>query len=553
MLKLREAVVTGPQSPEKQHSRSRKQEAPSIRRKLRDAVLTTVLLGGVAVSVNADTKPTFNSSASSFQATEGDFTLAGVEQQFGIKIVTMEDAYNRMGLKFDRNDPKIVGKNPDVAWTRQQLNTFSSTLEGLPKEMYEGETFFLADFGTDFAPAGVYYNGHKMIGFQYECINPDSGGTRSLVVHEIMHSYDDAKKQVLWGKVDAILGDKSYLKLKDFDFKDVDFDNLFKTHIIGSDNVGYTNIFAINGALATLKSFAPDQSFGEGIAGLAQVYAAGKENFYLSIGPLLDGNGYDGFDKNQLASKNLEEVFPKTHALYELYKQEVFQGKEYSGVGLDFSDIDKVKALNQKYGVDIFGSLEFVAPTGDLDKLDLVLSKLPPSFLKGQSNRPLEVGVSDRYLAIVSPDLIQFTPAILYSYENDLDTRLFVVKQCVSSKIYTSSTGIDNAVKGILGDDFLNQDNSKIKHGEVDKEVVKYLESSFMLPAGVKNDWKNVAVNLAVVYFQGWDTFKQIMPFTDPGVSLSASDADLQKTKAWQLYQLIKQNIYGGWEKPVSS
>ena len=164
----------------------------------------------------------------------------------------------------------------------------------------------------------------RMIETKKDGINPkDRKGTFSLLIHEASHSWDEVLKNIAWLRVRDILGDKNLAELPDMKAYFANKQGL------RSNYPKFTDVQ--KAALSTFSSFVPGQMYGEGIAGLSQLYVDGYLSFMNAVGPILDGNGYLSSDYvgNIDNADALLKKYPKAQAIYDYYKQLFFGGMEY--------------------------------------------------------------------------------------------------------------------------------------------------------------------------------------------------------------------------------
>jgi hypothetical protein len=262
-----------------------------------------------------------------------------IEQKYGIDLMSEQDA---TAQALEKDAPVKVNN-----WTYDEISVLDGVLSSIPPSLYKpidgiGLKIFIGNLSEQCTScAGVEYGKSRIVGFQ-EYVISDSykGGFLTLAVHEFTHGVDNVTGNSLWPKVNEILGDKSFLKLKEFKMTQGEpvgnseettliAESFFKTGKI--DPVLTQKIEDENMAVNALVSFISDKSFPEGIAKLSESYILGKRRFLLSYGPVLDGNGYDNSKiTNNPPISELMQNYPKAEALYLLYKNSIFGGREYT-------------------------------------------------------------------------------------------------------------------------------------------------------------------------------------------------------------------------------
>lgn len=263
-----------------------------------------------------------------------------IEQRYGIVLMSKQDPLTQA---LEENAPVKVDN-----WTINQLSIMDGVLSLMPSSLLkpingiELKIFIGNIEGQCSAEClGLEYKESRTVGFKKELVREDNkDGLFSLGIHEFTHGLYNVTNHSLLPEVNQILGDKTFLKLKEF--KEI------KGEPVGNSNLA---VFILDSALRfkkidpfliqkfvdqqmavrTLASFAPSKNFGEGIAGLSQIYILGKERFLKALGPVLDGSGYDNNeDTSNPTIEGLMQKYPKAEALYKLYENLVFGGKEYT-------------------------------------------------------------------------------------------------------------------------------------------------------------------------------------------------------------------------------
>lgn len=263
-----------------------------------------------------------------------------IEQKYGIDLISKQDP---LAQTLEKTAPVKIDD-----WTIEELSVMDSTLSSIAPTLYKPINgiklkIFIGDIGDQCSGcAGVEYGKSRIAGFQKQVVSESyAGGFPKLATHEFTHGEDNVTDNSLWPKVNEILGDKTFLKLKEFtgnQGKPGDSNEL--TPIAGSvlgfkfkeiDPVLAQKLEDQKMAVNTLSSFTSAESFPEGIAGVSEVYILGEERFLLAFGPVLDGNGYDNNgNTNNPALEELIQKYPKAEALYILYENSVFGGREYT-------------------------------------------------------------------------------------------------------------------------------------------------------------------------------------------------------------------------------
>ena len=540
--------------------RARRRVFPTMKKIAAIGILTLVTKGTVDASLDLTKQNNINpnnsaapsvmyepSAASSPQAEAKDSSTEKkketIEQKYGIKLYLMKDGYAALSIPYNEQDPALVGPNPPVRWNDSQLDLLSTLLPILPPRLYDGVKIFLADFsGTNFQGQGESF-GNGIIGFQSEAINPtDPNGTLSLLVHELTHNKNDEGNGALEAKVKQILSSNDYLKLKEFQ-PDT------KPQSLG-DRVA---------ALATLGSFAPDQQIAhdgasEGTAGFSQLYVIGKDRFFKAVAPLLDGQGYDD-NQAVISDGNAVTLYPKTNAIYELYKNDVFAGEEYPIESQDVVNM-AIIAIENKYNVKVLENKGAVLTIADTSTLGDILNSLPRSFYKSPSGTEFGVTIigpdgkqndSQDYTGIGTNVFIREDE--LVKYTSDFQAKMDILNLFVEEQVLNQNNALTTQVTDILGPDFFQASRGQIDITGINPQVASYINNTFQTkPESGKTIPLTLAASLGTLYIQGWDDFKGIGVFTDPGVSMDGPSA--KSTKAWSLY-LIYKAFYGGQEYNV--
>jgi len=263
--------------------------------------------------------------------------LEEVEQKYNINIFSVGEAREYVAQNFDSYEFFVSlqmdkWQETDQVFSMDQLKLLDDMFANLPKRFYapvNNKKYTIILRGNDFGNAGETYGETGMIGLGARWIDPSNKEESfSLLVHESMHRQDGLfTGEEIDTKTWAILKEQSYLKLKDLSFADR---NDLLTQTVDPLKDGTLTKNDKVGALLTLKSFDQDRySFSEGIAGFAQRYVTGYERFMRAFGPLLDGDGYDDDASENLSVADFISRYPRSQALYALYKAEIFDGKEY--------------------------------------------------------------------------------------------------------------------------------------------------------------------------------------------------------------------------------
>lgn len=328
--------------------------------------------------------------------TEGE-----LEQKYGINIYTQKEVFDqKLSPGFD-GDPNREDKF-DVEQI-QLLDEFFSYLTPSFYQPRKGVGYGLVKMGPEFKYAGESYSDSGLIGLTPGGIDPKHPeGSFSLLVHESAHRFDFLTDGFLRGEVEEILRNNDYLSLPDFaDAQKYDVDRLVRMLGVGGLEGDDTN-----GALGTLGSFAPGQSYVEGIAGLAQLYVKGRDRFLEALGPLLDGKGFLSREY-QSFSGDLSSQFPTAQRLYDLYKGRVFDGKEYDGIQYKLrygSPTDEDRKLASQTKEEIRNSMGVIIVDSqgpplngeEVTKLQLILKMFPKGFFHQLNGQGFTVVFTDQ-------------------------------------------------------------------------------------------------------------------------------------------------------------
>ncbi len=234
--------------------------------------------------------------------------------------------------KQGKNYSELPDTLMDAKWTVDEINTLRRSLDNFPSSLFEpindvGLTVFKgkSDYMHECECYAATFNKTGFIGFGEGGISSaDWDGTMQITSHEFTHRFDALTKQKLWVPIEIFLSGSNYLDLPYF--KDQEYFQEIAKRDIGDD-------VDRKSAVAIFGSFAPDQEFIEGVAGISQLYIRGYERFMRAAGPILDGHGYNKAKLKHVASSKLAEKYPRAFSIYTLYKQEVFVGAEYDQEG----------------------------------------------------------------------------------------------------------------------------------------------------------------------------------------------------------------------------
>jgi len=249
-------------------------------------------------------------------------------QVLAVSTKAAEAALRMQGRNYDELPEELV----DTRWTTDEIETLDMALDNLPKSLSEpingvGLTLFKGK--NDYMHAckcyAATFNDTGFIGFGEGGISSsDWDGTMQIASHELTHRFDALTKERLKLPIKMFITDSKFLELPYF--KDEDYFKDITKREIGDD-------VDRKSAVAIFGSFAPDQEFVEGVAGISQLYIRGYERFMRAAGPILDGHGYNKAKLKYVTVDKLAEKYPRAFGIYIAYKQEVFKGAEYDQQG----------------------------------------------------------------------------------------------------------------------------------------------------------------------------------------------------------------------------
>lgn len=515
-----------------------------IKRLARNGLLSMlVVYGGSALTQDLLAAiPQENKSPSAPQAlvsenkkeTKYQLSEQEIEDKYNINLFTMKEGVQALGWTYDEQNEKMIGQAPPVRWREDQLAMVDDLMQFLPDKLYstnlEGKRLgiMLSDFGTDCECGGVSYPGTGIIGVSNEGFNPsDREGAFSLLAHELTHRIDSPELREEVGK---ILGNEFYSGLDQLD-RDLESD---------PDK---------SAAISTIKLISEGE-FTEPVANISQFYVRGYERFMHAIGPLVDGPGYPDLEAENnkpLGIDSLPVAYPKTQALYDLYKQMIFDGKEYN-----FQDLEAIKyskpqlremvsthreqvedaylieqKIERDYKVEIENKTEHALSPTDLATISKSLNLFPKEFFVSPEGKSFKIIVtnneSDQLLederGVVVPNLgVDGIPDI-----NHLSRAL--IHEYALKKNSDSNGEYARQIYDILGDGFKKIDHFFTDYFSTDPD-------------------ENFAL-FSEVYSAGWNEFADWIGYvTDPGVSLEEltdMSIDHSNTKVGKIYNLMKE------------
>lgn len=542
-------------------------------------------------------------SSPNSEPNERQISKEAIEQKFGIRLLTMEEAFLEMGRDYDVNNPEKVGLRPPVRWSDNDLIVLDELLSQTPKSLYEeldGKKFgiFIGDFGTDCGCGGAYYPKTGILGLSGS-FNPDNkDGDMSLLIHETTHRYDELTNYMLWPKLRDILAEQKYLDLEEFQFvgrKDPDSERAFYDYL-SQVNVDGIKPDDVIGAISTLSSLAPNQGFVEGVAGISQRYVTGRERFMRSFGPLLDNGGYESANKQNLSSKQLVTAYPKTEQLYNLYKNEVFKGKEYTGkeFGVNIQEGISTPVNEPSPAIEPILSQDEVFPRlsqaymdygtyflnpgakgfteKELSLFENSLAIFPSEFLPGVRAAGLE-GMKNTYILFVDAP---FPYDELTVIRRQLGERTIALPKDSFNRDYATTRwsvlllahdlalNVDGRVKKAFEEKLIHELGGE-KYLKSPSEFYPRINEVYDVGAGLtkrltysifSSNPDEVLASMSEAYVLGVDDFTRIVGFvTDPEFDFTFTNPsrDFTNTKAYKLYSIMRDFYKGNEYHPASS
>lgn len=258
----------------------------------------------------------------------GSQNLFDKYQVMAVSTKSADKALEMLGHNFAELPDTLI----NVSWSADEIDTLDKALGNLPSSLSEpinGVNLTVFKGKSDYMKSckcyAASFNDTGFIGFGQGGISSrDWDGTMQIASHELTHRFDALTKEKLWLPIKIFIKDSKYLDLPYF--KDQDYFKEIAKRDIGDD-------VDRRSAVAIFGSFAPDQDFIEGVAGISQLYIRGYERFMRAAGPILDGHGYNKAKLKHISVSKLAEKYPRAFSIYTLYKQEVFAGAEYDAEG----------------------------------------------------------------------------------------------------------------------------------------------------------------------------------------------------------------------------
>jgi hypothetical protein len=492
--------------------------------------------------------------------------IKAIEAKYNINIFTVQEARAYAHQNFSPQTVKDMGidsyKDTKVGFSDEQLSLLDEMLSYMPKHFYEpvdGQKFGIILRGDDFTFAGESNNGTRMICIGKDGVNPsDRNGTFSLLIHEGTHGLDATSNYFIWANVKDILKGSSFADLNDFDAYFASKQGLPSDYARFRDDQ--------KAALATFSSFLLGQSLSEGIAGLSQLYVRGRVEFINAVGPLSDNGGYESADASiQIEDPNiLAQKYTKATALYDLYKQMFFEGKEYDPqlvVQIDFgkdalqTEKNLISQLDSTYNIDVIDNSLVLSNPKIRATLDKILQLFPKDFYTASNGKVRIVLVEN------ATDEGPKDPNTIYLTKDEFTVHRdpdFRISRALSDLAYSLSMRKDelntcqarDEIVSILGGDaFLNSPESiypRLNSYTSDPGMVS-IYAMFAKGADGEVDETKLVGELSQLYAQGWGGFQEIGEILDPGVKLSSGEiSDHADTKTYKLWQEM-QKFFSGY------
>ena len=477
-----------------------------------------------------------------------------IEEKYGIVLLTMQQVY---GSRFNELDSSLVPTSPPVRWSSEQLKLYDELFSHLPSTLYKPingvdlKLFQATLLSTECECAGGSYGKSGVINVSE---TTDRERAFSYLIHELTHRLNALTEDSLKTGVKAIIGDRLQELHTEEGFilentKPGSFESETILSLVDTDidkpTLGKSNIYN-------------HRQIGEGVAQLSQMYIKGYEQFMLSLGSILDGNGKSV--KEIDASASLAENFPKTQELYDLYRKEVFGGLEYDLGKRKFIELGSVATLKmaddylnlrkmldsieQNYGIKIEAEGNTIFPGGIGEKkLHGILEALPRDFYSPDDGREMTIYFKQGRQEGREFNYSEFQDRIILRMDNFFLNQSQTIINDRSSQTYLNpiddiannlsrrrdaATGYqtrDN-IMGILGGEvFLN--SPKAIYPELEKirgphdPYAGAIYSLFYqgdLPNHVLvRNPAEIVGRLGVLYIQGWEKFSEsLKPFLNP-------------------------------------
>lgn len=486
-----------------------------------------------------------------------------IEAKYNINIFTVQQARVYAHQTLSSDEVQALGidnwEDTSIGFSDSQLDTLSEVLSYLPENFYgpiKGKQFGIILRGEDFKEdAGEAYTVANMIGVGDGGINPaNKPGDLSLLGHERMHLLS-AADPTIQQRIEDILGDRAFIRLPEvrafFENRDG----------VSSD---YTQFNADQqAALATFSSFAPGQSFGEGISGLAQLYLDGEQRFVSCVGPIADGGGYSEAN-NYLSVAQLVAKYPKAAALYDLYKT-IFKGREYNTPPFGGAMSDQMQntfsVLDSADKVHMQSELTGPLTDSELTFLRQVFGFLPQSLYaahNGNLNVVLVDNDTDRFPTLDMDTVYVSRQSFMEQNSDGVSMAIVNLAHdlAIEDDALNGYKTRDKIVQILGGDAFLNSPESVYPQLAVLKNLPSdggnndFIKEQIALlfPEGEdgKIDATQMLGNLAMYYIESPYDFVQLSQILDgKDLSLQLVRGKAQNTKTYAVFQALK-NLFGG-------
>lgn len=486
-----------------------------------------------------------------------------IEEEYGVSLVGMREGYEKADIKFDEFDEKSVGPRPPVRWTMKELRGIDTVLNLLPTKLIEpidgkNLTMFSADYiDTDCDCAGASYGETGVVGFAQGSIgDEDIEGNLSLVVHELMHRLDALTKHEIDAKVREILGDSDFLNSE-----------FMKTHNQLSD----IDMFD---ARRTLGSFAPYESFDEGIAGFSQIYVKGYERFMNALGPMIDGN-----KDVELIGADLSLNYPKTQNIYKIYQEFVFDGKEYdeyqkklnpdlkySKAGQVYENENaqlqsKIDRISEKYNVIVYPSSIDIWTPDDVSTVESIVKLFPKKIFHSSihSNRFAVILSRETESVQHTGDTVMLSPSSIAVEAGPYIQQLKAVD--IIAHEYAHRVNMEKEFKpeqkliDLLGGDEFLDGSEKLYPKIFEKdENGDFINKRFFTNDGLLLSPDELLPLLAEEYLKGYAIYRNTQNlfnsenYSQDDLSTEEFKKKERKSKGYEIFELIKDEIFDGRE-----
>jgi len=456
-------------------------------------------------------------------------------------------------------------ENTTVGFSDEQIVLIGQLMQYMPKHFYEplnGLKFGIILRAGDFKYAGESYTGSRMIGVGKDDIDLENReGTFSLFVHEDTHALDASSNEFIWSNIKDILGDKDFSNLPYMQ----DYFTL-KQAPGGAASDAYASLTdAQLTALGTFSSFIPGQSFAEGIAGFSQLYVLGPVAFLNAVGPFTDGSGYGSSYKYTSDLLSLEfQKYPKAFAIYNLYKNMFFEGKEYYDVQLQHDiqygsaadqqemEDEIVSRLTAEYNINIVDKHSLLSENslgGDI--LDKSLQSFPTDFYDNPGRKLNIVITSIRDLMPALPGTIYLSSAGgIEEYNNDYKTsewyKILEQKLPAYKDSLNGNKTRDAIVQLLGGEQFINNPEGLYPSiFSANRVTLDGVHNLSVLPTGGNYiDVSSLISDLSQFYVLGEAEFvRYVGAVIEPGMSIE--NENYQDSKTRQLY-LELESLFDG-------